>query len=192
MGGLIRPPPDDALAGADSAPQAPVEGAEPARAEPAPATPVGGPIWRVGGPIRPAKQTEQVLPLPPSPGVVVDRRVADQIARRKDAIARLFKLGFGHANPIREQQLVDGALEHGASVEDLERLAVAAQGRVDRFWHWVGDVHRWRDVLEDTDLAARERRARRAPSERSADRGPIRLVEAAPELSPRPHGAAAA
>jgi hypothetical protein len=78
-------------------------------------------------------------------------------------------------------QLVDGAVRDGLTLEGAVALANHAQtqGRAPAglLWHWLDDVHRWRSVLDDADLAARERRARLAPSERVVDRGPVRVAD---------------
>lgn len=99
-------------------------------------------------------------------------------------LAALARESIRHLNPLRARVLIDGALDEGLELADVPRLCRLAKTQgaspPGLLWHWLEDVHRWRSVLADADLAARERRARLAPSVGTGeDRGPVSLAEAA-------------
>lgn len=109
---------------------------------------------------------------------------ADHCRNRDQILERLQHHGCGHRNPFAARSRIDDAIGEGLGVRDVDVLVRQAQRQATGapaalVWHWLADVHLWRGVIADAELAARERRARRAPSERTTDRGPVRLAEAA-------------
>ena len=70
-----------------------------------------------------------------------------------------------HRNPVKAMVLIREAIDLGAEEADFAELARSAAGRVGLFWNWLEDPHRWKGVLDERGLQAKERGIRkRAPS----------------------------
>lgn len=169
------------------------------------AAPVGaGPIGRRGGSVAHPKGTKVLPPLPPrgasalvpsDPGSAdagapvsgSSGGATDALASRRACVAVLRAAALRHPNPIAECRGIDQALEDGLAFEQLPTLIALAkvQGTEPArlLVHWLGDVHRWRGVLADAELAERERHGRSAPSARGlSESSPTPVGLCAPAL----------
>jgi hypothetical protein len=120
-------------------------------------------------------------PTPPGRGGGEAAPAGRSTERRDQILEILREHRVVHANPFRARAIIDQTLEDGLTDPELLELLRLADDQGDQpaglLWHWLGDVHRWRSVLDDARLAARERRARAAPSAIEVE--PRRLAEVA-------------